>query len=151
MARSNVSIILQRPKYIQNLGAIVRACACFQVNTIYWTGDRLDLETVARLPRELRMKAYQTVRLIRTERPFDLIEDATPVCIELLENAQSLPVFAHPSNAAYVFGPEDGSVSQVFRRLCHQFVSIPSRYCVNLAAACNIVLYDRVMKHASKR
>jgi tRNA C32,U32 (ribose-2'-O)-methylase TrmJ len=52
----------------------------------------------------------------------------------------------HPENAVYVFGPEDGSIPPVFRRHCHRFVSIPSKHCLNLAAAVYIVLYDRNQK-----
>lgn len=144
MGRSE--IILQKPKYIQNLGAAVRASSCFGVSRLIWTGSRINPEEEERIPRELRMKAYSDVEVVRTERPFDLTTRLTPVCIELVANAEPLSSFVHPENAVYVFGPEDGDVSQVFRRLCHRFVYIPSKHCLNLAATINVVLYDRQCK-----
>jgi len=68
------------------------------------------------------------------------------VCIEIHPDSIALPDFVHPDNAVYVFGPEDGSVPQVIRRLCFSFVHIPSFHCLNLSAAVNVVLYDRAIK-----
>lgn len=139
--------VLERPKYIQNLASAVRACACFDVETLLWTGTRFQLGADERTPRELRMKAYRTVNVIHVTRPFDVMPSfITPVCVELLSGAVPLNEFVHPEHAAYVFGPEDGDVSQVYRRLCHQFVYIPAKHCLNLAAAMNVVLFDRNSK-----
>lgn len=138
------SVVLQSVKYTQNLAAAIRACACFGAERVYWTGNRIQFED--RLPREMRMKQYSNVEVLKTERPFDLTQGLTPVCVELLPGSQSLIDFTHPTNALYVFGPEDGSVSQIFRRFCHHFVYVPSVYCLNLAATVNIVLFDRIAK-----
>lgn len=140
-----VKIVLQQPKYVQNLGSVVRACSCWSAEELIWTGQRIKLD-MDRLPRELRMEAYSDVLVTRSERPFDLYPDFTPVCIELLSGSMPLPQFQHPTNAMYIFGPEDGSVSQVFRRLCHRFVYVPTKHCLNLAATVNVVLYDRLIK-----
>jgi tRNA C32,U32 (ribose-2'-O)-methylase TrmJ len=69
-----------------------------------------------------------------------------PVAVEVRDAAESLPHFVHPANAVYVFGPEDGSLARGDLTACHRFVRIPSRGCLNLAAAVNIVLYDRRAK-----
>lgn len=143
------SVILQNPKYIENLAAAKRAAACWGAEDLYYTGKRIPIGDVLRLPRELRMKDYENVRVVNLEKPFDVLPGFIPVCIELLPNSVPLQTFKHPYNAVYVFGPEDGSVSQVFRRYCHHFVHLPSKYCLNLAATVNIVLYDRHIKHAS--
>jgi tRNA(Leu) C34 or U34 (ribose-2'-O)-methylase TrmL len=68
------------------------------------------------------------------------------VCIEVLDNAECLTTFTHPTNPVYVFGPEDGSVPPVIRRHCHKFVYIPAYHCLNLSAAVDVVLYDRMAK-----
>jgi tRNA(Leu) C34 or U34 (ribose-2'-O)-methylase TrmL len=99
-----------------------------------------------RLPREERMKGYRDVYWEQNERPFDQFDNAVPVCVEIVPNASSLVDFQHPNRAVYVFGPEDGSVPQVFRRLCQRFIFIPSAHCLNLSAAVNVVLYDRRAK-----
>jgi tRNA(Leu) C34 or U34 (ribose-2'-O)-methylase TrmL len=79
-------------------------------------------------------------------RPFDYFEGFTPVAVELKEGAEYLPDFVHPEKAVYVFGPEDGGIRRVDYLQCHRFVRIPSRHCLNLAAAVNLVLYDRLVK-----
>ena len=43
-----------------------------------------------------------------------------------------------------MFGPEDGKVPKVIRRLCHRFVHIPAHFCLNLNAAVNVVLAHRL-------
>jgi tRNA(Leu) C34 or U34 (ribose-2'-O)-methylase TrmL len=60
--------------------------------------------------------------------------DVVPVAIELVPGSENLIEFEHPEKAVYVFGPEDGSVSQVVRRYCHRFIKIPARHCTNLSA-----------------
>lgn len=141
------AIILCNPKYPTNVGAAVRAASCFGAKQVWWTGNRFNLEDGKRLPREERMKGYRDVELIQFDRPFEHFPNATPVAIELLENSECLSDFIHPENAIYVFGPEDGSIPQVVRKFCHRFVKIPSLHCLNLAAAVNLVLYDRILKH----
>lgn len=141
------SIILNRVKYPHNLAGAIRAAACFGVDTVYWTGDRFQFEAGERLPREERMRGYRSVKFEQTERPFDLLPAGTvPVCVELLPSAAPLTYYRHPKNAAYVFGPEDGNVSQSFRGLCHQFVYIPAYHCLNLVAAMNVVLAHRMIQ-----
>ena len=100
---------------------------------------------IHRLPREERMKGYKSVHFVNHARPFELFGDVTPVCVEVYENSEPLTTFVHPENAVYVYGPEDGKVPQVVRRLCHRFVHIPSHFCLNLSAAVNVVLAHRLM------
>ena len=64
--------------------------------------------------------------------------------MELLDEAVDLPSFRHPLRAAYVLGPEQGSLSPELLARCDHVVRIPSSFCVNLAMAGAIVMYDRV-------
>jgi len=110
-----------------------------------WTGSRIELSKYERLPREERMKGYKSVRFANHQRPFESFGDFTPVCVEVYEQSEPLTTFEHPEDGVYVFGPEDGNVPQVIRRLCHRFVHIPSHFCLNLSAAVNVVLAHRLM------
>jgi tRNA G18 (ribose-2'-O)-methylase SpoU len=67
--------------------------------------------------------------------------------VELLDAAVELPSFRHPRNAAYVFGPERSSLSPAMVARCDHVVKIPTRFCINLAAAGAIVMYDRILCH----
>jgi len=138
-------VVLINPKFSHNVGATIRACSCFGVESMVWTGSRIDLSKYTRLPREERMKGYKCVQFVNHQRPFVLFEEFTPVCVEVYENSEPLTTFDHPENAVYMFGPEDGRVPQVVRRLCHRFVHIPSHFCLNLSAAVNVVLAHRLM------
>lgn len=66
------------------------------------------------------------------------------VGVELTDDAVDLPRFRHPSRAAYVLGPERGSLSPELLAKCDKVVRIPTRFCVNVAIAAAIVMYDRV-------
>ena len=108
--------------------------------------DKLD--DLSRLPREERMKGYQKVEVIHNDqywKAFDKI-DVTPVAIEVRPNSENLVHFEHPENALYIFGPEDGSLPKSVLNWAHSFVTIPTAHCLNLAAAVNVILYDRRLK-----
>ena len=65
------------------------------------------------------------------------------VGVELTDDAVDLPSFRHPLRAAYVLGPERGSLSPELIARCDHIVKIPTRFCVNVAIAAAIVMYDR--------
>jgi len=66
------------------------------------------------------------------------------VGIELTDEAIDLPSFRHPLRAAYVLGPEKGSLSDELIARCDYVVKIPTSFCINVAMAGAIVMYDRV-------
>jgi tRNA(Leu) C34 or U34 (ribose-2'-O)-methylase TrmL len=121
-------VVLIDPKFSHNVGATIRACSCFGIESFVWTGSRIELSKYQRLPREERMKGYKSVQFENHQRPFDLFDHFTPVCVEVYEQSEPLTTFEHPENALYVFGPGDGKVPQVVRRLCHRFVHIPAHF-----------------------
>lgn len=67
------------------------------------------------------------------------------VGIELLDEAEDLPSFRHPRCAAYVLGRERGSLSPALVARCDYLVRIPTRFCINVATAGAIVMYDRLI------
>lgn len=70
------------------------------------------------------------------------------VGIELIDAAIDLPSFRHPLRAAYVLGPEMGTLSEPLLQRCDYVVKIPTLFCVNVAMAGAIVMYDRVRSMA---
>ncbi len=66
------------------------------------------------------------------------------VGIELLDKSIELPSFRHPLRAAYVLGPERGVLSDKLLARCDYVVKIPTSFCINVAMAGAIVMYDRV-------
>ena len=160
----SAAVVLINPKTPYNVGSAIRACSIYGVPTLRWTGTRITTAEARRkagsalkgnrprLPREERMKDYTNVdwREDNNVTITDLAEqfDLTPICVELVPGAQQLHVFEHPHRPLYVFGPEDGGVPAGVRDVCHRFVRIPTltRTPLNLAAAVNVILYDRYAK-----
>ena len=66
------------------------------------------------------------------------------VGVELIEGATDLPSFRHPLHAAYVLGPEVGVLSNELLSRCDYVIKIPTAFCINVAMAGAIVMYDRV-------
>lgn len=66
------------------------------------------------------------------------------VGVELTETAIDLPSFRHPARAAYVLGRERGALSEEMLARCAFVVRIPTRFCINVATAGAIVMYDRL-------
>jgi len=143
------SVVLVNPKHPANLGQAWRACSGFGVEQLWFTGDRMfrACAGLTRLPREERMKGYKDVTVIHDDRFLDRFDSPViPVCVEVMHGAEDLTTFAHPKNALYIFGPEDGSVPKWLHYHCHRFLGIPTDHCLNLAAAVCTILYDRRAK-----
>ena len=67
-----------------------------------------------------------------------LPEGCTLVGVELADDAIELPSFHHPHRAAYVLGPERGSLSAALVERCGFVVRIPTRFSA-------ILMYDRML------
>lgn len=67
------------------------------------------------------------------------------VAVELTEDAIDLPSFKHPLCAAYILGPEMGSVSDEMLERCSFTVKIPMKFCINVGVAGALVMYDRLV------
>ena len=160
-----IAIVLNNPKSAVNVGGVIRAASVLGAERVYWTGTRVeDKRYLAdhagtslakkkwRLPREERMKAYNIDWGVEEGALDRLVHEGfKPVCIELVDGAQLLPFYDHPEgDTVYVFGPEDGDVPKGVRHFCHDFVQVPSKHCMNLAATANVVLYDRLAKSMTR-
>lgn len=143
---NDISVIigLCDPKSPTNMGAVMRAAGCYQASEIRYSGTRHD-----------RAAKFQTdtknmLQKIPLKPLQNLVEDLPAkmkvVCVELAEGATPLPEFMHPSQAIYIFGPEDSSIPQEIINQADHVVYIPTIGCMNLAATVNVVLYDRLAK-----
>ncbi len=81
------------------------------------------------------------------EKASDLVlpEGCRLVGMELTDAAIELPSFRHPTRAAYILGPEGGSLSAEMAERCDFIVKIPIHICINLAMAGAIMMYDRMI------
>lgn len=148
MNQSQVSIGLINPKSPNNVSSVMRSAGNFGVDHVYYTGKRYP-RALMRNPDipDMRRQVGQTIPLFEVSDLLDAApEDMSLVCVELVENAIALPEYQHPQNAFYIFGPEDGSLSQDVIDRSDAVVYVPTTGCMNLAATVNVLLYDRLIK-----
>tara|TARA_R110000737_G_scaffold69660_2_gene98180 strand:+ start:223 stop:741 length:519 start_codon:yes stop_codon:yes gene_type:complete len=140
----NVVIGLTDPKSPSNVGAVMRAAGCYQANEVRYTGVRYA--RAAKFHTDTK-DASRKIPLIAVESlTSDLSRGQQIICVDLVEGAIPLPVFVHPENALYIFGPEDGTISQEVINCADAVVYVPTIGCMNLAASVNVLLYDRLAK-----
>lgn len=148
MNSQQIIIGLDNPKDPTNVGSVLRAAGNFGVEKVIYTGTRYAraLKCGPRVPKSRRRVGGQVV----IEQVADLLVGRTPgqaiVCVELAVNATPLPSFVHPPSALYLFGAEDGTLSQTMIDQADHVVYVPTAGCMNLAASVSVVLYDRLQK-----
>lgn len=143
-SKDYAAVGLTNPKSPTNVGAVLRSAGCFQVDEIYYSGQRFER---ARKFHTDTQGANHKVPLLPCEHLEQLGESGVKiVCVDLVLGAVALPDFEHPERAVYIFGPEDGSISQSVIDAADHVVYIPSDGCLNLSMSVNIVLYDRSVK-----
>jgi tRNA(Leu) C34 or U34 (ribose-2'-O)-methylase TrmL len=136
------AIGLFNPKNQYNVGGVLRAAFCFGAAMVALTGIRY------RAHRTDTAGAFRHIPLLQVADLHEVIPyDCVPVAIERREDAIPLPLYDHPQRAFYIFGPEDGDISNAILGWCRDVVYVPTHHSLNLAAVVNIVLYDRLAKH----
>lgn len=130
-----------------NVGALIRTTHAFGGSFFFTVAAAYDRTDGARSDtskgaQSLPVFDFPDVRALR------LPQDCALVGVELTEDAVDLPSFHHPRAAAYVLGPERGSLSPELTGICDYVVKIPTRFCVNVGLAGAIVMYDRMLSMA---
>lgn len=127
-----------------NLGTLWRSANNLGASFIFSTGRRYRHQSsdTTKTYRNIPYHHYLTFDDFYEHLPFN----CRLVGVELVKNATPLPDFIHPPTAVYILGAEDGGIKTTTLEKCHQIVKIPSLYCLNVATAASIVMYDRVAK-----
>lgn len=144
MSIESAAIGLVNPKSPENVGMVLRAAGCYEAQQVFYSGERY------KRARQFFTDTKNAQQKIPLQHAEDLLlaapQGASIVAVELIEGATPLVHFQHPAQAYYIFGPEDGSLSQTILDGCDHVVYIPTIGCMNLAATVNVVLYDRLAK-----
>lgn len=139
--RGFAAIALDNPKDPKNIGSVLRAAHVFGAALVVLSGRRF-----ARCGTDVT-KAWRHIPLVETDDVFSALPyDCVPIAVDLVSGAQELPRYAHPERAFYVFGAEDATLGARVLDRCRDRVVIPTKFCLNLAATVNVVLYDRMVK-----
>jgi len=150
-----VTIALTNPKSPSNVGSVMRAAGNYSVDQVLYTGKRYEqaAKHVGQKHNTDTKNALNKIPLspvddfVNVKAQLETISPATKIiCVDLIEGATPLPYFQHPEQALYIFGPEDGTISQAVIDSADEVVYVPTQGCMNLAASVNVLLYDRLAK-----
>jgi len=131
-----------------NLGNLVRTAHAFGASSFFTIGASVDYAEVKSSDTshaDIHLPFYAYKNLDDMVLP----KECSLVGVELLDDAVDLPSFRHPMRAAYVLGPEKGSLSPSLVKRCAHIVKIPAKFCVNVGVAGAVVIYDRMISLGS--
>lgn len=144
-SEDKVFIGLTNPKSPTNVGAALRAAGCFNADEVLYTGERFNRAVKFNTDTK-NIKSIIPLTQVEDFIEYSKNENIKVVCVDLIEGAVPLTEFEHPKSALYVFGPEDGTISQSVIDKSDAAVYVPTKGCLNLAATVNVLLYDRLSK-----
>ncbi len=135
-----------------NVGSIMRTAHAFGASFLFTVGAAYprakgNLSDTSGAEAQVPLFDYADLAALRLPRECALVG------VELLDGAIELPSFRHPRTAAYVLGPERGTLSVDLRDRCDFTIKIPTKFSVNVGIAAAIVMYDRILtlgRHAPR-
>ena len=125
-----------------NAGNLFRTAHAFGASFLFTINAQYSVKKVKSdtsiAPKNIPWYDFNSVKNLNLPKGCSLVG------VEFQEDSIELPVFRHPSNAAYIFGPEMGNLSPEILKICIQVIKIPTNFSLNVATAGAIILYDRV-------
>lgn len=142
--RGYCGIGIESPKRHVNIGTLWRSAYAFGASFIFTIGARYTKQAsdTTSAWKHLPLFHYETLDAFLVARPMD----CRIVGIETTPTGTVLSRFVHPERAIYLLGSEDHGLSAEALQVCNHTVRIPAAYCLNVATAGSIVLYDRSAK-----
>lgn len=127
-----------------NVGNLVRSAHAFGASFVFFINPQVSV-TETRVSDTSKSGGHMPQYVFPTAEAMVLPRDCTLVGIELTEDAIELPSFRHPLKAAYIFGPEMGTLSPAMLKRCAFTVRIPTSFCINVGMAGVVTMYDRMI------
>ncbi|MGA6926376.1 MAG: TrmJ/YjtD family RNA methyltransferase [Desulfosarcina sp.] len=155
VVRDNITIVLQHPRYPENIGSAARAmCNMGFTRLIVVNPERWDEERIRRLATHAAGSVVDRIRrvdsLAEALAPFGHVVGTTarlggqrPVVKSPEGLAHTLVPLSIHNPVAILFGPEDRGLTNDDLKRCHQLVTIPTAdfSSLNLAQAVMLVCY----------
>jgi len=152
----NLSIVMVRPRYSENIGSAARAmCNMGIKNLIVVSPEAYEIEKVRKLATHAasdvveRIEIYDNLKAALS--PFNYVAGTTARLGGERQGVSSPPEMAkklieisRKNKAAILFGPEDRGLLNEDIRLCHELVNIPASdfSSLNVAQAVLIICYE---------
>lgn len=149
-------MVLQRPRFPENIGAAARAMRNMGIRRmIVVEPENYDLPRVLKMATHVAADVVQEIQIANNLRealsPFHLVVGTTARLGGERETVRSpahmaerLISLSRENAIAIVFGPEDRGLSNEDLRLCHELVNIPTAEfsSLNLAQAVMVICYE---------
>jgi len=133
----------------RNVGALTRTAHAFGASFVFAVAPEISLRALNQTDTS---KTSEHVPFYTFDSAEDIMLPRTCslVGVELMDDAIDLPSFRHPDRAAYILGPEAGSLSPDIVDLCEFVVKIPTKFCVNVSVAGALIMYDRLISRGRR-
>ena len=153
---NHITIVLHRPRYSENIGAVARAmCNMGMDQLIVVEPKNYDLYNVLKLATHAAANVIENSKICADLKdalaPFNYVVGTTArlggqrrMIHTPSKLAQMLIPISVENRIAILFGPEDRGLSNEDIRLCHELVNIPTAEfsSVNIAQAVMIICYE---------
>ncbi len=127
-----------------NVGNLVRSAHAFGASFFFAIAPDVDIEAM-RVSDTADSFDHLPYHQYDSVESMELPEGCSLVGVEFVEDSVELPSFRHPTRAAYVLGPEMGSLSPALVERCEHVVKLPMKFCINVVVAGALVMYDRLL------
>ncbi len=152
----HITIVLQRPRFPENIGAAARAMRNMGIRRmIIVNPENYELSRVLKMATHVAADVVEEIQIARDLRnalsPFHIVVGTTArlggereVVLSPSHMAERLISLSRENTIAVVFGPEDRGLSNEDLRLCHELVNIPTAEfsSLNLAQAVMVMCYE---------
>lgn len=147
--RGLFGIGIQHTKTEQNVGTLWRSASILGADFIFTVGKRYKKQASDTMQswRHIPLFNYETFGEFYKALPYD----TRLIGVELDENAVGVQKFVHPERCVYLLGAEDSGLTKEAISKCHGLVQLPGNYCLNVAVAGSLIMYDRILKYETAK
>lgn len=136
--RGYFGIAFFEPKFIKNIGSAVRNAHCFNADFIAVIGKRYQKQPTDTMATERHIPIYEYKNLSDFQKHLPI--GCKIIVVEC--DGDNIKNFIHPQRCIYLLGGEDRNVPKIKAKR----IKFPTDYCVNMAVASALILYDRKIK-----
>lgn len=143
-ARGYYGIGIWMPKTPPNVGTLWRSAASLGAAYTFQIGQRYNRQAsdTVKTWKKIPHYVYESAEQFFAAIPHSCV----PIAVEITDDAHDIETFHHPDMAVYLLGAEDHGIPERVIARCARTVVLPGLYCLNVAAAGTVVMYDRVAK-----
>lgn len=135
---------IENAKTVHNIGCLYRSAHALGADFIFMIGTRYKRQASDTTFALKHIPFYE-------HKDFQSFYENMPkncrlIGVEISGTSRPITNYIHPERAIYLLGAEDSGLSKVSRAACHDMIEIPSKFCLNVATAGSIIMYDRNLK-----